>query len=132
MLGHLFPNLFSSDESILKIDRKRKAREINGDIPDQEKIILLKQKLYRNAIDDESTTDLRRAIDCLQEGIDTENRERNSFNSQLHGITNSLFFIAILVTGLSYLIAPNCHNSSKLCRDVNTIPDAISSYINKH
>ena len=129
MLRHFFPTLFSSDEELLKNDEKLKLREINGTIPDSEKIRLLKEKLYRVAMDDESTIDLRCAIDCLQAGLDAENRERNSFNSQLSGISNSLFFLAILVTGLSYAIAPKCQNTSQFCRDARAIPDAIARYI---
>lgn len=119
-------NFNRADDAIAR----QKAREDMGFICDTEKLIILKQQLYRTARSGESTSDLRRAIDCIQEGLEAQDRERNSFNSQLSGITNSLILIAFLVTGLSFAITKNCGDySSQLCRDARVIPNSINSYI---
>ena len=118
------------DERVDNVAAQQKAREDMGFIYDEEKLIILKQQLYRATRNGEATTDLRRAIDCIQEGLDAKYREQNSFNSQLSSITNSLFLIVFIATGLSYLITNNCGgNSSQLCRDARLIPDAIARYI---
>lgn len=131
MLHRLFPNFFEALNNRFDVAlTEQKSREDFGFISDSEKLIILKQQLYRAARANQPTTDLRRAIDCLQEGLDAENREKNSFNSQLSAITNSLILIAIVVTGLSYVGIKNCGNSSShLCRDARVIPDAIARYI---
>ena len=120
------------NESIKELTslERQKTREDLGFISDNEKLIILKRQLYRAAIANQPTADLRRTIDCLQEGLYAENREKNSFNSQLSAITNSLILIIIIATGLSYVGTKNCGNySSHLCRDVRVIPDAIDNYI---
>lgn len=120
MLHHLFP----------KTENQKTTRERIGAISDYDKIAILKQKLYVNARHELPTNDLRRAIDCLQEGLDAERREKNSFNFQLSAFTNSLILSMILATGLSYAITKSCGDySSHLCKDAHLIPDAIARYI---
>ncbi|MGI8501125.1 MAG: hypothetical protein ACR2LR_08285 [Hassallia sp.] len=123
-------NEVSNSITYLTSLEREKVREDLGFISDNEKIVILKQQLYCAAKANQSTTNLHRAIDCLQQGLDAEMREKNSFNSQLSGITNSLILIAIIATGLSYAVTKNCGNSSShLCRDARIIPDAVSNYI---
>jgi hypothetical protein len=118
------------DERVDNAAARQKAREDMGVVSDDEKLIILKQQLYRMARAGEATNDLRRAIDCIQEGLDAQNREKNSFSSQLSGFTNSLILAAFLTTGLSYAVTKNCGDySSHLCRDARVIPDAIARYI---
>ena len=118
------------DERVDHAAARQKMREDMGFVSDEEKLIILKQELYRTARCGESTSDLRRAIDCLQEGLDAQSREKNSFNSQLSGISNSLILLAIFATGLSYIVANNCgFYPSQLCRDARVIPNAISNYL---
>ncbi|MBW4450759.1 MAG: hypothetical protein KME38_29020 [Spirirestis rafaelensis WJT71-NPBG6] len=118
------------DERADAVVAAQKVREQMGFVSDESKLILLKQQLYRKARADENTADLRRAIDCIQEGLDAQNREKNSFSSQLSGLVNSLILAAFLATGLSYAVTKNCGDySSQLCRDARVIPDAIARYI---
>lgn len=131
MLHFLFPNLFEALNN--RVDdalTEQKSKEYFGLISDYEKLIILKQQLYRAARNNEDTAELCRAIDCLQEGLDSEMREKNSFNSQLSGIINSLILAAVVATGLSYAVTKNCGNfNSQLCRDARVIPSAIARYI---
>ena len=131
MFQTILDNLVQTiDERVDNAATRQKTREDIGFISDDEKLIILKQELYRTARNGEPTADLRRAIDCIQEGLDAQSKERHSFNSQLSGISNSLILIAALAIGLSYLISGNCSNkSSQLCRDARMIPNAISDYL---
>ncbi|MBW4449191.1 MAG: hypothetical protein KME22_03920 [Hassallia sp. WJT32-NPBG1] len=83
---------------------QQKNLENFGFISDREKLIILKQQLYRMARAGENTADLRRAIDCITEGLEAENRENNSFLNQLSGITNSLILIGLIATAGSYTL----------------------------
>jgi hypothetical protein len=51
---------------IAPLQDKRQGKDM-GFISDEEKLIILKQEMYRTARCGESTADLRRAIDCIQE-----------------------------------------------------------------
>jgi hypothetical protein len=52
----------------------QKNLEDLGFVCDRQKLIILKQQLYRAARLGESTADLRRAIDCITEGLEAESR----------------------------------------------------------
>lgn len=131
MLNKLFPNLIEFiDAKVEAVAVEQKGREAIGAITDREKLIILKQQLYRDARSGKDTTNLRSTIYCIQDGLNAESREINSFNAQLTGFSHSLLLIAVLATGLSYAIAANCgSHSSQLCRDARVIPDAIARYI---
>lgn len=123
-------NEVSNSITYLTSLERQKVKEDLGLISDNEKLVILKRQLYCAVRANQPTTDLRRAIDCLQEGLDAEMREKNSFNSQLSGITNSLILIAILAIGLSYTVTKNCDGfNSQLCKDARIIPNAIARYI---
>ncbi len=103
-----------------------------GWLPDEEKLRLLKYKLYESTSgrgDEKHLEQLRQTIALLSNQIENEYKYQNSLLVQINGIARSVFLLGLIAVLGSYAANPSCRNTnSKFCSQVRVIPTAIADY----